>query len=146
MEPGTLDEPSLGRSILFLDSECVFCQKSALLIHRLDNNNRIYFAPLQGETATILPQKWKLASPHSGTVVLSEKINGKFVFWRGADAVLRTLRIIGGIWSIFWLLRFLPRWFKNGIYNFIARNRYRIAGRKAACSLPSEQFRNKMLP
>lgn len=146
MQKSIPDKPAPNRIILFLDGECLFCQKSALLVHKLDTKNRIYFAPLQGETAALLPQEWRLISQKSGAVVLSEDINGDFMFWRGADAVLRTLRIIGGIWTIFWPLRFLPKWLTGGIYSLIARNRYRIAGRKESCSLPDAEFSNKMLP
>lgn len=147
---GMKETKPVPRNILFLDGGCVFCQKSARLVYRLDKRGRIHFAPLQGETAERLPEGRQPATAENdrepGAAVLAEGVDREPVYWRGADAVLRTLAIIGGFWKVFWLFRFLPRWLKNGIYRFIARNRYRIAGKTTACMIPDEGFKHRMLP
>ena len=139
-----------GKNILFLDGECVFCQKSAQFIHRLDKKGLIHFAPLQGKTAELLPDKWKLSEKQTaqapGAVVLVENLGDNQVFWRGADAVLRTLNLIGGVWRIFWPLHHLPQCMKEGVYQLVAKNRYRIAGKNTACDLPDDVFKSKMFP
>ena len=136
--------------ILFLDGECVFCQRSAQVIHKIDHSNLFNFAPLQGETASMLPEAWRLHStssdPSVGAVVLVENTGEQQSLWRGADAVLRTLKLIGGVWAVFWPLRHFPDVLKNGIYHWIAKNRYRIAGKSNTCKLPDTDFQNKLLP
>ena len=143
---GTTDR----KPILFLDGNCVFCQRSAQLLHWLDRHDRIRFAPLQGETAKMLPEKWRLTDNKNTTqpssAILVESPKGKTSPLRGADAVLRALKLAGGIGSVFWLFHYLPAWLKNGTYQFIARHRYRIAGKQATCNMPDKHFLDKMLP
>lgn len=141
---------SNNKNVLFLDGDCVFCQRSAQLVHRIDKRNVLHFAPLQGETARSLPEGWRLMdSTNSGApsaAVLAEHFGSETVWWRGADAILRTLKLIGGFWSYFWPLHHLPEWLKEPVYEWIAKNRYRIAGKTSACELPTKTFAEKLMP
>ena len=170
MTHATNNQTTKGKHILFLDGQCVFCQKSARTLHHLDKHQRIHFAPLQGTTATALPSDWRLQdntssqdtiNPSSGDsslkettseppipsyAVLSESLEDEIVLWRGPDAILRSLKLMGGIGVIFWPLHLFPSFLKNGVYQFIAKNRYRIAGKTNTCSIPDESFKQMMLP
>ncbi len=137
--------------VLFLDGDCVFCQRSAVILHRIDRHDRLFFTTLQGETAQQLPEEWRrISNPQggaSGTAVLAENFGSTNVrFWRGADAPLRSLRIIGGMWSAFWLLSYCPKPIKDWVYQIIARNRHRLSGKNKTCTLPDEEFKARMLP
>ncbi|BDS06117.1 hypothetical protein NT6N_11570 [Oceaniferula spumae] len=138
-------------NILFLDGDCMFCQQSATMLHRLDKRGRLHFAPLQGETARILPEAWRQLedtnNQASGAAVLTEYYGSdRQMHWRGADAILRSLYLTGGIFKIFWPLHWLPRWIKSPAYQFIARHRHRLKFGKESCSLPDAKFREHMLP
>jgi len=46
-----------------------------------------------------------------------------------SDAVIRLLIYLGGIYKFFgYLLKTIPKRFRDGLYKIIARNRYRIFG------------------
>ncbi|MBK1831438.1 DUF393 domain-containing protein [Verrucomicrobiaceae bacterium R5-34] len=147
-----MTDPKLQASpILFLDGDCVFCQKSATLLHRWDRYDRLHFAPLQGETAELLPQAWRQLTDEnqqaSGAAVLTEHYGtNKQTHWRGADAILRALYHCGGISKLFWLLHFLPQWLKSPSYRWVARHRHRLTSGQPHCLIPDESFRKKMLP
>ena len=138
------------KNILFLDGECIFCQKSARIIHSLDKRGLIYFAPLQGETAKHLPDNWRFADSLNrkefDAVILSEHTGNNAHLWKGADAVLRTLKLLGGLWAICWLLYYLPSWLKNSAYRLIAQNRHHLAKKNATCPIPDKDMKNSMLP
>jgi len=143
--------PPQPSNILFLDGDCVFCQKSATALHRLDRNGQLHFAPLQGETAKILPEAWRelkdANQQAAGAAVLTEAWETEQqVHWRGLDAILRALYLTGGVSIIFWPIHWLPRWIKSPIYQFIARHRHRLTFGKQSCELPDAEFRNHMLP
>ncbi len=142
---------SKSRHVLFLDGDCVFCQKSATLLHQIDRRGRLYYAPLQGETASVLPSSWRELkgdnNQATGAAVLTEAWQtDQQVHWRGADAILRALYLAGGVFVIFWPLHLLPRWFKSGLYQLIARNRHRLQLGKDTCSLPNAKFQEHLLP
>lgn len=142
---------SKPRHVLFLDGDCVFCQKSATLLHQIDQHEHLYFAPLQGKTAEILPASWRQLRDNKqramGAAVLTEAWEtDQQVHWRGADAILRALFLAGGIFVIFWPLHWLPRWIKSPVYQFIARHRHRLTSKKSTCTIPDAQFSKYLLP
>ena len=139
------------QNVLFLDGDCVFCQRSAIFLHHLDKRGALYFAPLQGTTAEILPELWRTTvdakQKAAGAAVLTEFIHSaKPIHWRGVDAILRSLYLAGGIGIVFWPLHWLPKWIKWPCYNFIARHRHCLTSSNAKCSLPTDSFRKHMLP
>lgn len=144
-------KPTAPRNILFLDGDCVFCQKSATVLHRLDQRGRLHFAPLQGETAKILPSAWRQLKDanqqSSGAAVFTEGYQtDEQIHWRGADAILRALYLCGGISKTAWPLHWVPNWIKSSCYQFIARNRLKLPFSKKSCDLPDARFREHMLP
>ena len=139
------------RHILFLDGDCVFCQKSAVLLHRIDQRERLYFAPLQGETAKALPASWRQLKDEkeraTGAAVLAEAwATDQQIHWRGADAILRAIYLAGGIGVILWPLYWLPHRIKSSAYRFIARHRHLLSSSKATCMIPDDHFKQFLLP
>ena len=128
--------------IIFFDGVCGMCNQSVDFVIRFDKKNQFLFAPIQGTTAQEhldkLPDDPKLWS-----MVLMDEEKIQYI---GADAVLEIYRRLGGIWRVFSLARFIPRCIRNPIYRFIARNRYRIAGKKETCRLVSSEERQLFLP
>ena len=138
-----------GKNILFLDGECAFCQRSAQILHKFDRQGRLYFSTLQGETAQYLPKKWRtladLSGNATGTAILAEAMGSQSTrYWRGSDAILRSLRLVGGIVSLAWVFHFIPRPLRDGIYRWIAQRRHQLSGK--TCPIPSKTFRDKLLP
>lgn len=145
--------PSINqpRHILFLDGDCVLCQKSATLLHKIDKQKNLYFAPLQGETAKILPNAWRVLMDDNqratGAVVLTEASNTeKPIHWRGADAILRALYLSGGVFTIFWPLYWLPCWIKSPVYQLIAKHRHHAGIQNRSCLIPDTDMKNHFLP
>ena len=133
-----------------MDGECLFCQSSVKYLYQIDSLQQLHFSTLQGKTAECLPDSWRATEDEkgnaSGGVVLIENYQQTSEQrWRGADAVLRALYLIGGIWSVLWLLHLIPAFIKDPLYKLIARNRYRFTGGKQACELPSKEFSDRFV-
>ena len=136
---------------MFLDGDCLFCQRTARLLHRWDHSEKIYFSTLQGETASALPPNWRntvdAQGRPTGAAVLIEcagQTNERR--WRSADAILRSLLLTKSFWAVCWLFHYTPGFLKNGLYNLIARNRHRLSWGKKTCPLPSQAFKDQSLP
>ncbi|MBK7855136.1 MAG: DUF393 domain-containing protein [Bacteroidetes bacterium] len=61
-----------------------------------------------------------------------------------SDAVLNIARRLPN-YKFFYPLIFFPRFIRDGIYNIIAKNRYRWFGKRDMCYLPDEDVRERFL-
>ena len=48
-------------------------------------------------------------------------------------------------WSVFYVYIIIPRFIRDGIYRWIARNRYRWFGRQESCMIPTPELRKKFV-
>jgi predicted DCC family thiol-disulfide oxidoreductase YuxK len=136
-------EASLSPShpVIFFDGVCVMCNRFVDLVLRADRHGVFRFAPLQGETArALLP--CQPADPGAWSMLYLDE--------RGlhdeSDASLEVYRRLGGWWSLLAWLRIVPRSIRNPVYRVIARNRYRLFGRRRACRVPTAAERDRFLP
>ncbi|PYX11285.1 MAG: hypothetical protein DMG84_24245 [Acidobacteria bacterium] len=63
-----------------------------------------------------------------------------------SDAGIQILAELGGVWrTLASIVKHLPRWVRDKIYNLIARNRYQLFGKYQTCQIPDEKYRSKFL-
>src|SRR2546421_5956482 len=63
-----------------------------------------------------------------------------------SDAGIQVLAELGGAWrALASIVKHLPRWIRDKIYNLIARNRYQLFGKYQTCQIPDEKYRSKFL-
>lgn len=62
-----------------------------------------------------------------------------------SDAVLLLAGILGRPWSLARVLFVFPKPLRDRVYRLVARNRYRIFGKRTACRLPTERERERFL-
>lgn len=65
--------------------------------------------------------------------------------FRESTAALRVARHLAGAWPLFYGAIVLPRFVRDPIYKFIARNRYRWFGKKDTCMIPTPELRARFL-
>lgn len=128
--------------IILYDGVCGLCDRFVQFVIMRDSTGKITLAPLQGETAIVLLEKFQLPLATLSTVVL---IDGEKCYIK-SSAVLRSLRYLDGPWKFFTLLRIIPTPLSDLVYDFVARNRYRWFGKFDACLIPSPERRNRFLP
>ena len=127
--------------IVFYDGECCFCSWSVQTIHKLDHSEEIHFAPLQGNTAKrLLPEADRLEL--STLIYLQPNLAAE----KRSTAVIEILRQTGGFLGFIAPIGyFLPRSWRDSMYDFVAKRRKQILSAEA-CELPSPSLRAKMLP
>ncbi len=129
------------RPVVFFDGVCGFCNWWVDFLLTRDRDGELMFAPLQGVTAE------QLLTETERTELSS------LVFWtatgahRKTAAVVRILWRLPGIWPVLGtLLWLIPRPLRDWGYGVIARNRYRLAGKREACRMPTAAERSRFLP
>uniref|UniRef100_A0A7C2K1B7 DUF393 domain-containing protein n=1 Tax=Schlesneria paludicola TaxID=360056 RepID=A0A7C2K1B7_9PLAN len=137
-----VETPSLPEGpIVFFDGVCGFCNFWVDFLLSRDRPARLRFAPLQGETARTLLSPADVEQLHTLVLWTPSAVSRK------STAVACILKMLGGGWAVCGtVLRLVPRPVRDWGYDFVARNRYRFFGKKAACRIPSPDERTRFLP
>src|SRR5690606_13075118 len=114
------------------DGVCIFCSATVQWIIKNDPKAYFQLAALQSPEAQLL-LAGKTLPPHTDSIVLLEQ--GKV--YTESTAALRITRKLRMPYPLLYGLIIIPPFVRNGVYRFIARNRYRWFGRRDSCMIPN---------
>ncbi|HYK55839.1 MAG TPA: thiol-disulfide oxidoreductase DCC family protein [Flavisolibacter sp.] len=127
--------------VILFDGVCNFCNGSINFVIRQDRNDIFRFAALQSEAGQKLLQQYQLPKEAFQSFVLIDE--GKV--YKKSTAALKVLNRLPWYWKELQVLRIVPRFLRNAIYDFIARNRYKWFGKKEECRLPTSAVKSRFL-
>lgn len=131
--------------IILFDGVCNFCNNAVNFVIERDPKSIFKFATIQSSVAQQILKSYNLDNAEMNSFVLIE--NDK-IYIR-STAALRVCRRLNGLWPLMYGFIIVPKLFRNGIYNWIAKNRYTWFGKKEVCMVPSPdvtaRFLNKPL-
>jgi predicted DCC family thiol-disulfide oxidoreductase YuxK len=120
-------------SVIVFDGVCVLCSRWVDFILRHDRAGRFRLAAMQGAHGRALLKAHGLCADDPVSFLLVQGARG----YTDTDALAQVLRSFGGGWRVSAAcLRAVPRFCRDPAYRWIARHRYRLFGRHAACRLP----------
>jgi predicted DCC family thiol-disulfide oxidoreductase YuxK len=135
------------RGLVLFDSVCVLCDSSVRWLVDADREHRLRFAPLQGKTASEVLRRHPGAPDQLSTMVYVRGFGwGSERIYLRSDALAAILQDLGGAYQALALFRFLPRFLRDWLYDFIASHRYRWFGKLDACRLPEKGEEERFLP
>ncbi len=138
--------PENQRVVLY-DGLCGLCDGVVQFLLRHDKKDAFRFAPQQGEVAQQILTRHALDAGKMETICVIENYNStKEQVYTKSDATLRIAEGLGGIWKMVRVAGLFPRSLRDGCYDLIARNRYRVFGKRAECRLPTPEDQHKFLP
>lgn len=121
--------------IVFFDGVCGLCNSFVDFLIKRNKRGQLKFSPLQGSAAQqLLKEEY---TQKLGTIVYYR--NGEIL--TKSTAALRVYADLGGLRSIVFILFIFPRFIRNTVYDYIARNRYKWFGKKESCRIPSPEER-----
>lgn len=129
------------RAIIVFDAECLLCSANAQFVLNHDRQGRFLLASMQGEAGSALYRRFGIdpADPETLIVVEGERVR------RDSNAILAIWSGLGWPWRAGAMFRLVPRVLRDVIYRWVARNRYRLFGRRDTCWLPDPAFRDRLL-
>jgi len=131
---------SNGHPVLFFDGECNLCNGVVQFIIRHDKHKRFRFAQLQSE-----------AGKRAQAIISDKEVPGSVVllfqgqYFTKSAAALHVLRLLGGGWKLCYSGIVFPRYFRDWIYDIIARNRYKWFGKRDECMVPTPELKERFL-
>src|SRR5271156_164521 len=120
-EANTLD-------MMFYDGHCGLCHRAVRFVLAEDREGKLFrFAPLQGETfQRLVALEQRKTLPDSVVVMAAD---GRLLV--RSEAFLHILRRLGGVWKVLAVaLGVLPKGLRDFVYDFVARVRFRVFGRR----------------
>lgn len=132
--------------LVLYDGVCGLCDHFVQFLLRIDGQDRLRFAALQGPIgAKILQESGRAATALSTVIVVADHGTAAQRLIDRSDAALFAIASTGGVYRVAGALRVVPRFVRDAVYDLIARWRYRLFGRFDACPVPTPATRAKFL-
>ncbi|GFD75130.1 DUF393 domain-containing protein [Tenacibaculum mesophilum] len=133
--------PSNKKVILF-DGVCNFCNDSVLKVIKYDVKNQFVFTSLQSDIGKEITQYLGIDTSKVDSIILYEP---NVAYDIKSTAALKIMNDFGGVWKLTQFFLIFPESFRNLVYDYIAKNRYKWFGKKDACMVPSKEIQEKFL-
>lgn len=136
------NENTIGEhAIVLFDGVCNFCNASVQFILKRDPKGYFRFASLQSDAGRELLAQYHIDPQKNDSIVLIE--NGR-AYLRSTAALRISRRLVAG-WPAIYAFMAVPGFIRDGMYDFIAKNRYRWFGRKDQCMMPEPGWQERFL-
>ena len=134
-----MPESALTHSIIFYDGHCALCNRVVCFLLKIDRHQTLSFAPLNGPSAQrLLPRL-----PDGFDAIIYHRPGQPLT--DSSSAILTILGDLGLPWALFKTFLWIPRFFRDAVYRWIARRRYKIFGRYETCPLPDASVKERFL-
>lgn len=107
----------------------------------LNKKSNIQFAPMQTDTGQRLLQQYHLPTLVMQSFVFIEKEK----VYTKSTAALRVCCHLKGLWPLCYGFMIVPQFIRDGIYNWIAKNRYKWFGVQQECMVPTPEIKARFL-
>lgn len=127
--------------IILFDGICNFCNNSVIFILKRNIKTPIYFTALQSEVGQRLLTEYELPVNEMESIVFIEQ--GKA--YMQSTAALRICRYLRGLWPLCYGFIIVPKFIRDGIYNWVSKNRYKWFGVREECMIPTPEMKKRFL-
>jgi predicted DCC family thiol-disulfide oxidoreductase YuxK len=139
-------KPSLdGRHIVLYDGECGMCDGIVQSLLKRDRSGVLYYAPLQGPTATEITARFGVPDDLDSLLFVRDAGGADERLLIRSSGALAILDVLGGGWRMLSWLRIVPSALRDAVYAFIAKRRTLWFGRLETCRVPEPAVRERFL-
>jgi predicted DCC family thiol-disulfide oxidoreductase YuxK len=126
--------------LILFDGVCVFCSRWVRFVIDRDPGMRFRLATVQEGPGAVLAERLGIdpEMPETNAVIL-----GGWAYFKSDAAIAVLSSLPGRGWAKG--LGLVPRVLRDGLYDFVARNRYRWFGRSETCLMPTPELAARLL-
>ena len=139
ISPG-LESPAQLDTVVLFDGVCNLCNCFVDFVIKRDRHGHIRFASLQSDAGKKLVARFEL-SQDIDYVVLVRGDRARIK----SSAALHTCRHLRFPWPAAQIFLLVPRLLRDWVYDRIARNRYRMFGKRDTCRVPTEEEKSRFI-
>ncbi|MDT0621614.1 thiol-disulfide oxidoreductase DCC family protein [Croceitalea vernalis] len=130
------------KKIILFDGVCNLCNTSIQFVIKHDKTDEFRYAALQSEVGQQLTSERGIDTSTVDSIVL---IDPGVAYYTKSDAALEIGSNLKGYRTLSKFFKLFPVGFRNMIYDFVARNRYKWYGKQDACMIPTPELQAKFL-
>ena len=132
-----------GKKIVLFDGVCNLCNGTVQYIIKRDKKDVFRFALLQSEMGQQFIKERNIDTSNIDSIILIEP---NVAYYVRSDAAIEIANELGGFWGLLTIFKHIvPVSIRDGVYNFIAKNRYKWFGKKDQCMIPTPELKDKFL-
>jgi predicted DCC family thiol-disulfide oxidoreductase YuxK len=128
-------------TIVVFDGLCGMCDTFVQFLLHADKHHHLMFVSFQSDAGQTLLSTSGLATTPETLYVVTHNQH----VLAESTAVLHVLRMLPLPYSLLAVFRVLPTSTRDGLYRIIARNRYRIFGKRSACRVPTPEEQSRFV-
>lgn len=125
--------------IILFDGVCNLCNGAVQYVIKRDRKGIFKFTSLQSETGRAMLVQSGLPENQLKSFVY---IHGNR-FYTQSTAALKVAKQLKGPVQLLYGFIIIPRWIRDLVYDLVAKNRYRLLGRKDACMVPTPELKER---
>ena len=137
-----MDELPQDKKIILFDGVCNLCDASVHYIIKHDKKDVFRFVALQSELGEKIINYIGVDRSKTDSIVVYEP---KIAYYTKAEAALIIAKELGGWISMLTIFSILPKFIQNFGYDIVAKNRYKLYGKKEKCMVPTPEISAKFL-
>jgi len=127
--------------IILFDGVCNLCNTSVTYVIMRDKKDIFRFAALQEEPGKSLLAQHNINMSQTDSIIL---VDGAKAYTK-STAALKIARHLGGLYPLLYGFMLVPKFIRNWVYDYVAKNRYKWYGKKDSCMIPTPELRRKFL-
>ena len=126
------------KDVIIFDGVCILCNHFLKWVLKNDKKNHFFFSNIQSK---FYSKNSNIDKSKDSIIVL---INNNKILYE-SEAVAYIFRKSKTQLAIRILISILPKLISNFFYRIVAKNRYKIFGKKEKCYIPTEKEMNKFI-
>lgn len=131
-----------NKKIILFDGVCNLCNSAVQYIIKHDTKDIFRFVALQSELGISICKHLGVSFSKMDSIIL---YNPGVSYFYKSSAAIEIAKNFGGFWKLISILRIIPIFMSDYIYDYIAKNRYNWYGKKESCMIPSAEIKAKFL-
>jgi predicted DCC family thiol-disulfide oxidoreductase YuxK len=127
--------------LILFDGICNFCNSAVNFVIKKDKDAVIHFAPLQSPKGRLYLKQYNYPVNHLNSFLFIEENK----VYTKSTAALKVCRHLKGLWPLCYGFIIVPKFIRDGIYSWVAKNRYKWFGVRQECMMPTPEVRSRFV-
>ncbi len=127
--------------IILFDGVCNLCNASVNFVIQQDKKDVFRFAALQSEVGKKYVSEFNIDPLDTDSIILINDDN----FYVKSTAALYISKSLSGLYPLLFGFIIVPKFIRNWVYDYVAKNRYKWYGKKESCMIPTLELKGKFL-
>lgn len=132
---------TITKDVLLFDGVCNLCNGAVNFIIDHDPKGHFKFAALQSDFGQEkLSELGYDQEEFDSLILLSDN-----KVYKKSSAALRIAKKLNGLYPLFYAFIIIPPFIRHGVYDIIAKNRYKWFGKRDSCRMPTPELRARFV-